>query len=105
MAKNFILILLLIIGSKVVKAGQPLDDFGSVVDQDRLSWLKIEEDVARTQESLQVEFEQWRKQVQSRQLASVNDTEQENFELWIELEGHETDDPTYWIKESNKLGL
>ena len=105
MAKNLFLILILIIGSKVVRAGQPLDDFGSVVDEKRLEWVKLEEDVARTQETLKQELAQWRKEVQSRQLASVDDQEQANFELWLELEAQETEDPTYWIKETNKLGL
>lgn len=105
MAKNLLLILILFIGSQVVRAGQPLDDFGSVVDESRLEWIKLEEDVARTQETLKLEMAEWRKEVQSRQLASVDDTEQANFELWLELEAQETDDPTYWLKETNKLGL
>lgn len=104
MARNLFLVLLLIIGSKAVRAGQPLDDFGSVIDENRLNWLKIEEDVARTSETLKAELAEWRKDVQSRQLASIDNSEQENFELWLELESQETDDPTYWIKETNKLG-
>lgn len=105
MAKNLFLVLLLIIGSKAVRAGQPLDDFGSVIDESRLNWLKIEDNVVRTKETLAQELQQWRKEVQSRQLASVDDREQENFEMWLELDAQETDDPTFWIKETNNLGL
>ena len=70
MAKNLFLILILIIGSKAVRAEQPLDDFGSsMIDQTRVSWLRIEEDVKRTNQKLRIELIKWRKLVQSRKLA------------------------------------
>lgn len=104
MAKNLFLILILIIGSKAVRAELPLDDFGSsMIDQTRVSWLRIEEDVKRTNQKLRIELIKWRKLVQSRKLASVDNFEQENFEIWLKLDAQKTEDPTYWLKESIKL--
>lgn len=104
MGKHLILSLLALSLTNTSFAGNPIDDFGSIEGEQALRWQQIEDDVSRTAETLKEEIKIWKQQVQNRQLASVQDQEQKNFETWLELESVETDDPTFWLNKTKELG-